>query len=347
MKKIIFASIIFFSCFSHAGTGIKNLFIEKRERVIIFAPHPDDEILGCASLIQKVIKNEGEVFVVYLTNGDHNQVPYRVYEKKIILKPADYVKLGETRRKESTKATGILGVPQENLIFLGYPDFGCLRIWEDFWGNVKKPFMSFLTRARYVPYRENFSFGQPYVAESILNDLKKIITQLKPTKIFITSPFDTNTDHRALYNFVRAAILEIKEIRVEVFIYIIHFKNYPQKKSEFLMLPEIPSVYETFLVPLDNEEVSKKDEALSCFKSQTVFKKGWFFSFARKNEIFYKEKDENINENRMLALESEKEAEFKDYRNASYPFYCTLKKDGELLNIEFIQRDKIDLLTEY
>ncbi len=78
-----------------------------------------------------------------------------------------------------------------------------------------------------------------------------------------------------------------------------------------------------------------------------MFKKGWFHSFVRKNEIFYKEKDENINENRVLAFESEKEAEFKDYKNASYPFYCTLKKDGELLNIELTQRDKIDLPTEY
>ncbi|MCX7706283.1 MAG: PIG-L family deacetylase [bacterium] len=348
MKNVIlFALILYFSLFCNAGTGIKNLTIEKGEKVIVFAPHPDDEVLGCGGLIQRVIKNEGKIFVVYLTNGDHNQIPFRVYEKKIIARPIDYIKLGELRRKESTKATGILGLPQENLIFLGYPDFGCLKIWDEFWGENIKPFMSFLTRTRYVPYKENYSYGKPYISESILSDLKKIIQEVKPTKIFITSPFDTNVDHRALYNFIRAAVLEIKDTKPEIFIYIIHFKDYPKKSSEFLVLPDLPSIADIYSVSLDNNEMSKKELALFCFKSQTVFKKGWFFSFVRKNEVFYKETDENINGNRTLAFESEREAEFKDYKNLSIPFYCTLKKEGEFLNVEFIQKEKIDLLTEY
>ncbi|MCM8788784.1 MAG: hypothetical protein NC907_03225, partial [Candidatus Omnitrophica bacterium] len=98
---------------------------------------------------------------------------------------------------------------------------------------------------------------------------------------------------------------------------------------------------------LDSEELSKKKAALTCFRSQTILKKNWFSSFARKNEIYYKETDESIDENRILALESEKEAEFKNYRNLSFPFYCALKKEGEFLNIAFNQRNKIELATEY
>lgn len=165
--------LFIFLSFSFIQGHIKNLYIEKEDKIIIFAPHPDDEILGCSGLIQKIIKNSGEVYIVYLTNGDHNQLPYRIYEKKIVLKPADYIKLGEIRRKESIEATKILGVSSQNLIFLGYPDFGTLKIWEDYWGENKKPFKSFLTRASYVPYRENYSFGKPYISDSILNDIKK------------------------------------------------------------------------------------------------------------------------------------------------------------------------------
>ncbi|MFN4227975.1 MAG: PIG-L family deacetylase, partial [Candidatus Ratteibacteria bacterium] len=158
-----------------------------------------------------------KVYIIYLTNGDHNQLPYRVYEKKIILNPIDYIKLGEIRRKESTKATEILGIPKKNLIFLGYPDFGTLKIWENYWGENKKPYRSFLTRTSYVPYKENYSFGKPYIGESILTDIEKILEDIKPTKIFVSSPYDTNVDHRALYNFIRAAILE-QEIKPEIFI---------------------------------------------------------------------------------------------------------------------------------
>lgn len=150
-KTILFILLLCLFCLGN----IKNLVIEKGESVVIFAPHPDDEILGCAGLIQKIIKSEGKVYIVYLTNGDHNQLPYRIYEKKIVLKPKDYIKLGEIRRRESINATKIIGVPKENLIFLGYPDFGTLKIWEDYWDENKKPFKSFLTRASYVPYKEN------------------------------------------------------------------------------------------------------------------------------------------------------------------------------------------------
>jgi len=345
LRKFLFFAAIFF--YSICLAGIKNLSIEKGERIIVFAPHPDDEILGCAGLIQKVLENEGELYVVYLTNGDHNQIPFRVYEKKIILKPADYIKLGEIRRKESSKATEIIGIPEENLIFLGYPDFGCLKIWEDFWDNSKKPFRSFLTRASSVPYKENYSYGKPYFSTSILEDLKNIIQKINPSKIFITSPFDTNVDHRALYNFIRVAILEIENISPEIFIYIIHFKNYPQKQSELLLSVDMPASSEWYMVSLEDRQIKNKISAIDCFNSQTIFKKTWFYAFARKNEIFYKEKDESVNESQILRLESEKEAEFKDYRNLSYPFYCCLKKDNDFLNVEFIQKEKIVMPTNY
>lgn len=325
--------------------SIRNLQINENEKIIIFAPHPDDEILGCGGLIQKVIKKKGEVYIVYLTNGDHNQLPYRIYEKKIILNPSDYIKLGEIRKKESIKATKILGVSENNLIFLGYPDFGILKIWENYWGENKKPFRSFLTKASYVPYKENYSFGKPYKGESILEDIKKIINEIRPSKIFITSPFDTNVDHRALYNFVRASLLEIEGLNPEVYIYLIHFRNYPLKNSEKLFLPEIFLLFKTYIVPLSNEEVKKKKISLECFTSQMMFRKKWFFSFVKKNEIFYTKNDLILTKN--LVFESEKEAEFENYKNLSYPFYINLIKDDEFLKIEFIHKIKILGPTEY
>ena len=69
MRK--FFLLLFIFIFSLWGEN-ENLKIKENERIIIFAPHPDDEILGCAGLIQKVLKKKGKVWIVYLTNGDHN-----------------------------------------------------------------------------------------------------------------------------------------------------------------------------------------------------------------------------------------------------------------------------------
>jgi LmbE family N-acetylglucosaminyl deacetylase len=42
----------------------------KGQRVLVVAPHPDDEVLGCGGLIHKVKSAGGKVFVLYLTVGD-------------------------------------------------------------------------------------------------------------------------------------------------------------------------------------------------------------------------------------------------------------------------------------
>lgn len=41
-----------------------------REKLLIVAPHPDDEVLGCGGLIQRVKMEGGKVYVIYATVGD-------------------------------------------------------------------------------------------------------------------------------------------------------------------------------------------------------------------------------------------------------------------------------------
>ena len=46
----------------------------EKERLLIIAPHADDEILGCYSLIKKVKDNGGEVFVQILSLGGYEKI---------------------------------------------------------------------------------------------------------------------------------------------------------------------------------------------------------------------------------------------------------------------------------
>lgn len=43
------------------------------ERVLVIAPHPDDEVLGCGGLIAKVKEGDGEAHVLVMTVGDSPQ----------------------------------------------------------------------------------------------------------------------------------------------------------------------------------------------------------------------------------------------------------------------------------
>ena len=40
-----------------------------KERILIIAPHPDDEVLGCSGLIQRSLKEGKQVDVVILSGG--------------------------------------------------------------------------------------------------------------------------------------------------------------------------------------------------------------------------------------------------------------------------------------
>ena len=41
-----------------------------KQRLLVIAPHADDEVLGCGGLIRKVKRQGGEVYVMFLTVGD-------------------------------------------------------------------------------------------------------------------------------------------------------------------------------------------------------------------------------------------------------------------------------------
>lgn len=74
------------------------------KKILIIAPHPDDEILGCGGTIVKNVKSGNEVYVCIVTKG----VPP--------LFPTDLV---ETTRKEARECHKYLGVKET--IFLDFP----------------------------------------------------------------------------------------------------------------------------------------------------------------------------------------------------------------------------------
>ncbi len=53
-----------------------------RSRLLLFAPHPDDESLGCSILLQRAVRARAMIRVVYVTDGDDNPWPQRVLERK-------------------------------------------------------------------------------------------------------------------------------------------------------------------------------------------------------------------------------------------------------------------------
>jgi LmbE family N-acetylglucosaminyl deacetylase len=289
--------IIFVCLFSSLGLRAEEinnpLELNKDDRILILAPHPDDESIGTSGVIQKALKTGAEVKVALFTNGDNNELAFIVYEKRFTIRKGEFLHMGEVRRKETLSAMSYLGVNPQDVIFLGYPDFGTTEILTKYW-QTDKPYRSMFPRQTKVPYPEAISPNAPYVGESILADLEKIISDFKPTKIFVSHPADSNRDHRALYVFTRIALLDLKEKiqQPKIFPYIIHVLGWPTPRGyqpDLELKPPLEiSDGEIIWQKLDliNEEINSKHNAIEFYKSQIECDPPYLFTFARKNELF-------------------------------------------------------------
>lgn len=78
--------------------------------ILVFAPHPDDEVLGCGGAIASKIAEGSNIYIVFMTDGCH-------YNSQL---PPDLIKT--IRRKEAIDAGNVFGIPEANLIFLDFED---------------------------------------------------------------------------------------------------------------------------------------------------------------------------------------------------------------------------------
>ncbi len=263
------------------------------ERVLILAPHPDDEAIACAGVIQQALKAGAKVKIVYLTSGDHNELAFIVYEKRITLRQGEFIYMGQLRQQESIKAMKFLGLTEDDLVFLGYPDYGTFAIFSQYW-QAQKPFRDRLTRISSVPYKDNPSYGAPYQGESILSDLSRQLLDYKPDKIFVSHPADVNVDHKSLYLFLQVALSDLEGLmrKPKVYPYLVHCVGWPKPRHyhpELELYPPdkfIGSQINWQRLNLSFEELDKKYKSIFYYKSQTASSAFYLLAFARENELF-------------------------------------------------------------
>lgn len=84
-------------------------------RVLVVAPHPDDEIIGCGGLIAALRRRQVKVRVVVVTDGAASHRSSARY-------PAH--RLTKLRAAETRRALAQIGVTAADTVFCGFPDGG-------------------------------------------------------------------------------------------------------------------------------------------------------------------------------------------------------------------------------
>lgn len=186
--------------------------IPAHKRVILFSPHPDDDVISMGGTFSKLIKQGHDVHVVYQTSGNiavtddealkfaevcndfigiekdleinfQEVIDFINNKKENEVDAAEVQKLkGLIRRRESYAATRYIGLKDENTHFLDLPFYET--------GRVKK---------------------NPLGAEDIAI-VKDVITKIKPHQVFAAGDLaDPHGTHKVCLNIILAAMAELKQ----------------------------------------------------------------------------------------------------------------------------------------
>ena len=278
-----------------AAADLKPFSLTGYQRLLILAPHCDDETLGSAGLILAAERAGIQVRVVIATNGDGFLFATMQDFRKLYPHPQDFIRFGELRQQESLAALKILGIQPDQVSFLSYPDRGTPSEWNDHW-SAQNPYRSPFSQDTKSPYPLTYDPNSVFAGEDYLGDIMSILKDYRPDLIVYPHPDDVHPDHWGLNAFTRLAITEVNHADITFqptqLTYLVHRPDFPTvrglKVQESLVPPPaLLSLYPDWVrLDLTPADVQKKGQAVQAYRSQLPLLHGLMDSFIRSNELF-------------------------------------------------------------
>jgi LmbE family N-acetylglucosaminyl deacetylase len=262
-------------------------------RLLVIAPHPDDEVLGAGGLMQQVHEAGGRVRVVYLTDGDGYLDGVRIEERQAKLAYKDFRSYGRRREHEALSALRALGLDAHDATFLSFPDTGLKKLIRAYWSDRRAAYRSPYTRRDRPPKSEWVLANTEYRGEDLTQELARVVGDYRPTLILVPRREDQHPDHCAAWYFLADALGDVSRVQPDfapdVLNYIVHYNDWPFT-DEGLRLPAPPGLRGGssgwIKVALSPSEVRTKRRALRQYRTQ-VDAMAWFLDgFVRSNEVF-------------------------------------------------------------
>jgi LmbE family N-acetylglucosaminyl deacetylase len=260
----------------------------KHDRILIIAPHIDDESIGAGGYAIDALANGADVYVVFLTAGDCNRFSAHLMYRTLEPTASHFLGVGKARISEAGQAMHLLGIPRDRYFVLGYPDGGLRTIV----GHPGAVIRSKATHENSVPYADAVSPGADYTYASLMSDFKKVVTMVQPTTVIAPVPFDKHSDHSAAAEITDAALDEL-QLHPSRLGYLVHTNRSRihtalMKTPRRALLP--PTAMQGFswaTYGLSDAVQHSKAELLLTYKSQRPYVFLLRNAFVRQNELFY------------------------------------------------------------
>ena len=143
-------------------------YAAKEGTTVIFAPHQDDETLGCGALVARK-RNEGlPVHVVFITDGSASHPHHPTLSPQAITR---------IRATEARAALRLLGVESNAIHFKAAPDGGLPNL-------------------------------APELRQDLVRRIAVLLREINPTEIFLPCSPDGSTEHEAAFQIVIEAVVQ-------------------------------------------------------------------------------------------------------------------------------------------
>jgi LmbE family N-acetylglucosaminyl deacetylase len=146
--------------------------------MLVFAPHPDDEVLGCGGLIARKRLEGSPVHIAYLTDGSESHPDHPAISPEAV---------AEMRENEARQATRRLGVESTAVVFLKARDGALAHL-------------------------------DPAAAAELMGKIAIILKEVRPDEIFLPFHHDGSSEHNAAFRLVAGALAQTKiKVRIFAF----------------------------------------------------------------------------------------------------------------------------------
>jgi LmbE family N-acetylglucosaminyl deacetylase len=111
MKELfaLFFAVLVFASTSPAQERLENY---KNKTVLVFSPHPDDDSFAVGGTLALLAANGNKVIIAIYTNDNKGSYDQEMTSER----------LARIRKAEEEAACAVLGIPRENIVWMGHDD---------------------------------------------------------------------------------------------------------------------------------------------------------------------------------------------------------------------------------
>jgi glucosamine-6-phosphate deaminase len=242
------------------------------QRIICFSPHPDDDVISMGGILHKLVENENEVTVAYMTSGNIAVFDHDVRRYVDFLERLGFENTLERRRVDTLakrvheflerKRPGEVDIPEVQDIKRLIRESEAVSGLETI--GLSKTNARFLN----MPFYQTGKVRKDPIGPADVEIVRELLEEVKPSLIFVAGDLsDPHGTHRMCKEAIDAALAElggtddrqptsvVRGTSPEVWLYRGAWQEWPIHEA-------------TWLVPLSQEELRLKIQAIFKHQSQ-------------------------------------------------------------------------------